>query len=341
ASGAEGLGALLLSGGLSTAASVTELSGRGIGLDIVRTAAERLGGTVAVATSPGTGTSFTLSAPLSLVAVETLGVEAGGMRVMLPLDAVRGAVRAPSAEISRTAGRLSLRHGSETIEFLPLAQILGAPGEASPAWSCPVWSYIVVAGAGGTVALGVDRMLGTASAVLRPLPELMPSDALVGGTTLDAEGVPMLVLNPDGLVTAVLQAEPETASAEPARRPVLVVDDSLTTRMLEQNILETAGYEVDLAASAEDALSAARRKRYALFLVDVEMPGMDGFGFVAHTRSDPALRDVPAVLVSSRAAPEDVARGRAAGASGHIDKASFDQAALLALIGPLIGEAAR
>jgi two-component system chemotaxis sensor kinase CheA len=118
---------------------------------------------------------------------------------------------------------------------------------------------------------------------------------------------------------------------------VLVIDDSLTTRMLEQSILESAGYEVDLAVSAEEALEIARRKRYALFLVDVEMPGLDGFGFVERARADPALHDIPSVLVTSRAAPEDRQRGRDVGARGYIAKGEFDQAELLAMIRPLIG----
>jgi two-component system chemotaxis sensor kinase CheA len=107
--------------------------------------------------------------------------------------------------------------------------------------------------------------------------------------------------------------------------------------MLEQGILESAGYQVDVAASGEEGLRLARGKRYGLFLVDVEMPGMDGYEFVARTRADPQLRDIPAILVTSRSAPEDVARGEAAGAAGYIVKSAFDQARLLAMIRPLTG----
>ncbi len=107
--------------------------------------------------------------------------------------------------------------------------------------------------------------------------------------------------------------------------------------MLEQSILESAGYEVDVAVSAEEGLEIARRKRYSLFLVDVEMPGMDGFSFVERIRSDLELRDIPAILVTSRAAPEDRQRGRDAGAQGYIVKGEFDQAALLTMIKTLVG----
>ncbi|UDF37819.1 UNVERIFIED_ORG: response regulator [Shinella sp. XGS7] len=115
------------------------------------------------------------------------------------------------------------------------------------------------------------------------------------------------------------------------------MDDSLTTRMLEQSILESAGYRVDLAVSAEQALAAAQRQRYDLFLVDVEMPGMDGFGFIERTRADPQLRGVPAILLSSRDAPEDKRRGQAVGASAYIVKSEFAQQDFLRQVRALAG----
>jgi two-component system chemotaxis sensor kinase CheA len=116
-----------------------------------------------------------------------------------------------------------------------------------------------------------------------------------------------------------------------------VVDDSMTTPMLEQSILECAGYEVDVALSGEKALETVRRKPYVLILVDVEMPGIDGFRFIERIRADPSLHGIPAILVTSRAAPEDLRRGIAVGAQGHIVKGEFDQARLLAMIKPLVG----
>ena len=195
----------------------------------------------------------------------------------------------------------------------------------------------MVEGARGLAALGVDRLLGTARVVVRPLPEHVHADPIVAGVFLDAEGNPRLVLDPDGLVTDAYRAEDVAIEPAPPRRPVLVVDNSLTTRMLEQSILESAGYEVDVALSGEEALESARRKRYALFLVDVEMPGMDGFAFVTHVRSDPAIHDIPAILVTSRAAAEDRQRGRDVGAQGYIVKSEFNQVELLTLIQPLMG----
>ncbi len=118
---------------------------------------------------------------------------------------------------------------------------------------------------------------------------------------------------------------------------MLVVDDSLTTRMLEKSILESAGYDVEVASSGEEGLDLARRKPFALILCDVEMPGIDGFAFVERIRSEPALRDIPAVLVTSRSAPEDRQRGRDVGARGYIVKSEFNQAELLTMIKPMVG----
>jgi two-component system chemotaxis sensor kinase CheA len=110
----------------------------------------------------------------------------------------------------------------------------------------------------------------------------------------------------------------------------------MTTRMLEKSILESAGHDVEVALSGEEALERVRDKRYGLILVDVEMPGMDGFTFIEHIRSNPSVRDIPAILVSSRAAPEDLKRGRDVGAQGYMIKSEFDQAALLSMIDRLM-----
>ncbi|MEI9985905.1 MAG: response regulator [Aliidongia sp.] len=331
--GAEELVRLLLRGGISTSRTVTDVSGRGIGLDVVREAADRLGGEIAVRTEPGRGTVLELVVPNSLAAIEALLVTVEEQPFAIPLDAVRSTLRLAGPEIARIGDGSSVAYGGEAVAFMPLARALGGRG-----WpAARSWTAVVVAGAAGLAAIGVDRLLGTARIVTRPLPENLPASPIVAGARLDAEGNPQLVLDPDGLVAAAIRGDGGAPDDAPARRPVLIIDDSLTTRMLEQSILESAGYEVDTATSAEEGLETARRKAYALFLVDVEMPGMDGFTFVERIRADPGLHHIPAILVTSRAAPEDRQRGKAAGAQGYVVKSEFDQAALLALIRPLVG----
>jgi two-component system chemotaxis sensor kinase CheA len=189
-------------------------------------------------------------------------------------------------------------------------------------------------------AIGVDRLAGTSALVARPLPDLAPAAPVIGSVAVDADGNPRLVLDPQGLADEVLRshlggARAATATvAEPL--PILVVDDSLTTRMLERSILESAGYEVDLAASGEEGLEKAAARSYGLFLTDIDMPGIDGFTFVERTRADPRLATVPAILVSSRASAADRDRGRAAGASAYVVKGEFDQEQLLENIRRLV-----
>jgi two-component system chemotaxis sensor kinase CheA len=223
-------------------------------------------------------------------------------------------------------------HDDTAIAFAPLSAVLD--GIAWPARRS--WPVVVVASSDGLAALGVERLLGTAKIVVRPLPQRMAASAIVAAASLDAEGNPQLVLEPTGLVTAARRGRPAEIDAQPLKRPVLVVDDSLTTRMLEQSILESAGYEVDVAVSGEEAIERLRTKRYALILVDVEMPGMDGFTFIERIRSDPKSRHIPAILVTSLAEPEHRQRGREVGAQGYLVKSEFDQAELLSMIQPLM-----
>lgn len=318
----------LLQGGLSTAARVDGLAGRGVGLDLVRDAAARLGAHLSLSHEPGRGTRVELLAPLRLAALDTLLVEAGGRSLHLPLQAVQRALPASAL------GENGLSHEDQLLPYADLAQALD-PG-AAPG---PLGSVVLLAVGDQRAALGVERLGGAACVLLRPAPVLHPDSPLVAGVTLDANQHPRLVLDPAALV-AHAQACRGRPQRPPAATPaplVLVVDDSLTTRMLEQSILESAGYRVDLAVSAEQALAAAQRQRYDLFLVDVEMPGMDGFGFIERTRADPQLRGVPAILLSSRDAPEDKRRGQAVGASAYIVKSEFAQQDFLRQVRALAG----
>jgi two-component system chemotaxis sensor kinase CheA len=270
-------------------------------------------------------------------------VEAAGARMAIPLDAIRQTLRVRDAEVARSAEGDSILHAGKVIPFLPLDRMLRRAGgpNCGNRGNSGIWLTVVVQAGGRCAAVGVDRLLGAANIVMRALPGVVEADPVVAGASLDAEGNPQLVLDPAGLVAAAERGRAETfnaaAEAEPQRAPVLVIDDSLTTRMLEQSILESAGYQVELAVSAEEALTKAHAHRYSLFIVDVEMPGMDGFEFVVQTRSDAALRNIPAILVTSRDAVEDRRRGLQAGASAYIVKGEFDQGQLLQTIRTLIG----
>lgn len=326
------LAKLLLTGRTSTSATVTEVSGRGIGMDIVQQAVATLQGDFAVTNEPGKGTRLELIVPLSVASLDALVVEAGGMTVTLPVHAVRHAVRLDRRDIHSTPYGDAIIHEGHARPLVPLSRLLG--GSAPLQRTGPV-SAIIVGGAAGQAAIVVDSVVRTVGIVFRKLPELAAASGIVAGASFDADGTPLLMLDPDGLIDAA-NHDNEAGAPEIERRPLLVIDDSLTTRMLEQSILESAGYSVDLATSAEEGLDMARRGDYALALVDVEMPGMDGFTFIEHIRRDTKLRDLPAILVTSRNAPEDLRRGMEAGAQGYVVKSEFNQADLLARIKQLV-----
>ena len=324
---------LLLRGGISTSRAVTEEAGRGIGLDVVREAVERLGGEVACHSTPGRGTSFELIIPPALVSMEALIVEPGGNDnlIAIPLAAIKATRRTAASELSLTSNGASLLHDDLAIPFVPLAAALD-----SASWSANRnWATVVVSGAEGLAAIGVERLLGTMSIVTQSLPHFASGGPAIAAAFLDADGNPQLVLDADQLVKAARHGA-AASDSKPKRPPVLVVDDSLTTRMLEQSILESAGYDVEVAVSGEDGLERVRTRTFSLILVDVEMPGMNGFTFIERLRSDPKTRNTPAILVTSLAEPSHRQRGRDVGAQGYIVKSEFDQAKLLAMIEPLV-----
>lgn len=330
---AEGWMRLLLKGGVSTASSVTQAAGRGIGLDVIRDALARLNGDLALTSERNRGTKLELIVPVSLSSLDALFVMSGDVTAAIPLDTVRGTKRIERTDIARAPSGDSIEHEGALLRFLPLSVPLS---KRTVQAEQTAWSAVIVEANDRRAAIGVDRLLGTANLVLRPLPPMAPADPIVAGVSLGADGSPQLVLDAEHLVRAAEGAAARDREAKKRVR-VLVTDDSLTTRMLEQSILESAGYEVETASSAEEALEKAAKAHYDLFLVDVEMPGIDGYTFVARTRADAVLRETPAILVTSRGSPEDKQRGYDAGASAYIVKSEFDQSYLLGIIKKLVG----
>ncbi len=328
----------IVGGKISTSRTVTELSGRGIGLDVVRETAAKLKAEISIETTSGKGSTVRISVPVSLLSLAAVIVDSNGVSASLPLDAVKQTLRISESEIVHNPDGDAIVFEGQTIPFLLLPKALGQ--EVTRKREKGAFSSAVVIRSGTEIAaVGVDRLLGTAMVLLRAIPSVAGVDPIVAGAALDAEGNPQLVLDPASLVLAARASRSDVQTQAPTSAPVvLVVDDSLTTRMLEKSILESAGYEVDLAMSAEEALEKGLVRSYDLFVVDVEMPGMSGFEFVAKTREYAALADVPSILVTSRSSKEDKKRGEEAGARAYIVKSEFDQGQLLQLIRQLVSE---
>ena len=326
--------ALLGGGGVTTSSKVTELAGRGIGMEAVRAVTARIQGTLRIESTPNAGVLVELSVPSSIASIPGLLVDVGGSSAVIPLDAIGSTFRVRASDIVHAAANDSIVHDGEVLPFVSLAPALHGSASDPKRQS---WSAVVVRADGRAVAVGVDRLLGTSEVVMRALPTWLETDDVVGGATVDAEGTPLLVLDPAGLIGLPARAfQPREEPSSP-EAPILVIDDSLTTRMLEKSILESAGFKVDVAVSAEEGLERVRMVDYRLCLVDVEMPGMDGFQFITELRADSRLRHLPAILVTSRNAPQDRLRGERVGANAYIVKGDFDQNHLLRTIRRLTG----
>ncbi|WP_394780958.1 response regulator [Undibacterium sp.] len=325
---------ILTRGGVSTAKTITELSGRGVGLDLVRTSVHHLGGELIASSEPGKGTTIELLVPVSLASLQALMVASAGQLLAIPLDAVQSTLRVDSKDIVHAEQGRQIMVSGTLVPLMTLAlKERTAPSRATAAL---ILSVVVLRTAVGAIAIAVDKLHGTESIVLRSLPSMAPAQAMISASYLDHEGNPQLVLDPEMLVSSGQRDMQDTAATAAADLPILIIDDSLTTRMLESSILEAAGFRVALAASAEEGLAMAQRNRYALFLVDLEMPGMNGFEFIEQTRADPVLRNTHCILVTSRDADEDKQRATQAGASAYIVKGEFNQVAFLKKIKQLV-----
>ncbi|QRO00286.1 response regulator [Archangium violaceum] len=337
----QGLFGLLFQPGFSTARAITEVSGRGVGLDVVRDMVLRLKGEVHMTSRPGLGSCITLEVPLTLASLEMLGVEAGGQRLLVPLEALSGAIHLPAEAVSWTGARACISHEGEALPFLPLVDALGG---TSGAQRPRTWSVLVLdAGTAGRAAVGVEKLLGISRRVSRPLPATVPNLPLVAGASFDEQGLPLLLLDAAGLVRRVQAGSSGgVPQVKPSRRHlILVVDDSVTTRMLEKSILEAAGYQVELAASGEEGYEKARRGGHSLAIVDVEMPGISGLELTRRIRATPSLQALPVLMVSSLATDEDKRRGREAGVSAYIVKGEFQQHGFLDTVARLTASGRR
>jgi two-component system chemotaxis sensor kinase CheA len=333
---------LLFSPRFSTAAAVTTVSGRGIGLDAVRAAVEALYGTIAVASAPGAGTRFTLTVPISASTLRVVVLRAADRVFAVSAVAVERIARVRGGELLRAGGHAYLPGGAT--RAVELGALLGLRGEAWRAGrreAAPAAGFAVVVRALATgLALLVDAVLGIHDIVVEPLGRRVRATPRVGGG-FAWDGSIGLLLKLDGLVEQGLDraAAPPPSAAEPragAAPRVLVADDSLTTRTLVKTILEAAGYRVLVALDGAHAWRILQAEGADAVVSDVEMPELDGVGLTEAIRAAPRLRGLPVILVTSRGSELDRVRGLAAGADAYIVKSAFDQSALLELLSQLV-----
>jgi two-component system chemotaxis sensor kinase CheA len=331
----------LFAGGLSTREEVTAISGRGVGLDVVRATLERIGGSVDATWSPGEGTTFILECPPTPARIRALLVGVGAQVLAIPTAHVERLRRIAPDEIRYVEGRPVLMHDDSPVPFGSLAAILGPPLAPRPIGDhAPV---ILLRGGEHRLAVTVDQLLSEQELVFRPLERGRSALPHISGGALLPTGQTALVLNPAGIIAAGLgqatsvEVLPASVAATPARRRVLVVDDSITTRTLEESVLEAAGYEVLTAVDGAAAWQLLQEQAVDLVVADVEMPRLDGFGLCEAIRASKRYGELPVILVTALETQEHRARGLEAGADAYLAKSSFDQDTLLETIRQLLG----
>jgi two-component system chemotaxis sensor kinase CheA len=302
---------------------------------------ERIRGSVDVAWAPGRGTSFTLECPPTLATIRAVLAAVGPHIVAVPTGHVERLVRVRAEEIRHAEGRDVIVTAEAPVPLVALAHLL-PPLVARPA-AGPLAVLLLRAGA-RRLAVAVDELVAEQEIVLRPLRRGggLPH---VSGAALLGTGQVALVLNPVTIVATGLGLGPEAgvarAAATPHGRPkprVLVVDDSITTRALEQSILEAAGYEVLTAVDGAEAWKTLQEHGCDAVVADIEMPRMDGFALCEAIRASKRFKELPVVLVTALETPEHRARGLEVGADAYLGKSSFDQQSLLDTIRQLVGE---
>ena len=323
---------LLFAPGFSTRKQISEISGRGVGLDVVASVVNRVGGEVFLDTEPKQGTRFTLEVPVARRGEAVMLLRVGQLKIALPSSVIRRATRLASSAVLERDGRTLAVFPDRLVPFVPLARLYGQPAEEE---------QLLLEGivSGQALALAVDDVQGEEEVLVRPLTRRAPTDRLLEGVALLASGEPVGVLSPSMLSQReYLRVLPTARERVVVRRVrVLLVDDSLVTREMERRLLEDAGFEVTPANDAEDALSQLGEGAFDCVVTDIEMPGMDGFELAAHLRSMEHFAHLPIIVVSTRDRPEDRLRGLKVGADAYLTKQSLDAGELVDLVRRLSG----
>ncbi|MDR6739369.1 two-component system sensor histidine kinase and response regulator WspE [Herbaspirillum sp. 1173] len=327
--------------------TVTEISGRGVGLDVVADMLKQVRGTIRITTRPGQGSRFLLQLPLTLSVIRSLLVEIAGEPYAFPLAYVNRTLRLPAEALQTLEGYQHFSHGGRQVGLVSAHQVLQR-GQ----WRVRDGSVcvVVIGEEEHSYGIAVDAFLGERMLVVQPLDARLGKipDILAGA--LMEDGAPLLILDVADLLRTVekltasgrlqtVDADPAGAAAVAVRKKVLVVDDSLTVRELERKLLTNRGYQVTVAVDGMDGWNAVRAEHFDLVITDIDMPRMDGIELVTLIRGAPQLQALPVMIVSYKDREEDRQRGLAAGADHYFTKSSFHDESLLQAVMDLIGEA--
>jgi len=329
--------------GVSTSPVISDISGRGLGLAIMREKVERLGGAISIDSYPGRGTTFHIVLPLTIATFRGITVMASGRTFIVPTSSVERCVRILKDDIKTVENKETISLDGMPVSFIRLENILELPYRENGHDRKFIHIFILRI-AGKQIAIGVDEIFAEQEVLAKGLGRQLYRVRNVSGAAVDEAGRPVPILH----VADLLRSATKTVTSHPSaitspqekeetqKGNILVVEDSVTSRMLLKNILETAGYNVRTAVDGIDAMTALKNEGFDLVVSDIEMPHMNGLDLTAKIRADKRLADLPVVLVTALERREDRERGIEVGADAYIIKSSFDQSNLLEIVKRLI-----
>jgi chemosensory pili system protein ChpA (sensor histidine kinase/response regulator) len=330
---------LVLEPGFSTASSVTQAAGRGVGMDVVATEVKKLGGSLNMETTAGQGSRFTIRLPFTLAVSHALVVRIGDEYYALPLPTVEGVVRLPRSEIAAHLGDDAPPYvnGGYKYRLQHLGLFVGL--EPAPLPDADVTFPVVLVRAGEhSTGLVAEELIGSREIVVKSVGPQIASIRGISGATILGDGRIVIILDIGALVRAEWRGKPSfTVPREKTDRRVfaLVVDDSITVRRVTQRLLERNGMRVLTARDGMDAIEALRDNLPDVILLDIEMPRMDGYEVAAQVRADPRTRDIPIIMITSRAGEKHRARAIELGVDDYLGK-PYQESQLLDAIAPLV-----
>jgi two-component system sensor histidine kinase and response regulator WspE len=328
--------------GFSTAPQVSEVSGRGVGLDVVQETIRKVGGSVHITTALGRGTSFHLLLPLTLSVVRAVLVTIAGEPYAFPHNRIDRLLRVPRSSVQSLQHRQFITVNGVNVGLVLASQLLDLGTEAPDQDELAV---VLISDTTGSYGLIVDRLRGEQDLVVRSLDPRLGKVPNISAAAILDDGMPVLIADVEELVrsmdqyiqTGTLRRCEAEAAAPKARKRVLVVDDSITVREVQKQILKNRGYDVETAVDGADGWNRVREGNFDLVISDVDMPRMTGLEFTKRIRDDQRLRDLPVVIVSYKDRSEDRLRGLEAGANHYLTKASFHDDSFVEVVLSLIG----
>ena len=335
---------LIFQSGISTSPILTEISGHGLGMAIVREKVDKLGGEITIESKPGFGASFRMVLPLTLATFKGILVSAGGQTFAIPTMNVLRSARVMGAAIRTVENRETIILDDRPIAFVRLSDALELPRRDTELPDAYV-EVLILSAADQRAAFGVESVINEREVLVKKLTKPLVRIRNISGATVLGSGAPVLILNVADLLKSAARLaaggtlRPIQRAAEKGKKTVhrvLVADDSVTSRMLLKNILESGGYHVTTAIDGMEAFTTLRAGEFDLVVSDVEMPRMDGFEFTAKIRTEKRFSELPIVLVTALGSREHRERGIDVGASAYIVKSDFDQSNLLEVVGKLV-----